>query len=84
MGLDAAITALTKSPKFGTMIIAETGEGLLPAQRKLRGRHDLDKVHVVVVGIVGLLMGVVQRIQVVVRPGHVLHIIADPLDHIIW
>lgn len=41
---------------------------LLPAERQVSGRHDLDEVHVVVCLLVGVLLGVIERIDVVVRP----------------
>lgn len=49
---------------------------LLPAERQVRGGDDLDKVHVVEVGVHGGLDDAVERVDMVVRPGHVLVLVA--------
>ena len=54
---------------------------LLPPERQVRRRHDLDKVHVVVSLFVRLLLRVVERVEVVVRPRHAF--LADALDHVV-
>lgn len=48
--------------------IRSVGGLLLPAKWKIRGGDNLDKVHVVKVGIAGFLVDSVQRIEVVVGP----------------
>lgn len=43
-----------------------------PPQGKIRRRDDLDKVHVIKRRVVGHLLGVVERVNVVVGPGRAL------------
>ena len=54
---------------------------LFPAERQVGRRHDFHKVHVVVGLFVRLLLRVVQRVQVVVRPRQALF--ADAFDHVV-
>lgn len=42
----------------------------IPAQRQIRGRDNLNKVHEIEHRVVGQLGGVVQRVHVVIRPRH--------------
>ena len=70
MRLEAAVAGPAKGSECGAVVLAEAGEALLPAEREVRRRNNLDKVHVVVVRVVGLLVRVVEGVYVVVRPGH--------------
>ena len=70
--LDAAVGRGAERAQLGVVLLAESRPRLFPAQRQVRGRHDLDEVHVVEVDVVGLLVGAVERVHVVVGPGEVL------------
>jgi hypothetical protein len=75
VSLNAAILGITVSSQTSVVILQEAGNLnalAVPAQRKVRSRHDLNKVHKVEVGIVSLLMSVVKRILVVVGPERTL------------
>ena len=72
VGFDAAVGRGAEGAQSGVVLLAEAGPGLLPAERQVRGGHDLDKVHVVEVDVVRLLAGAVERVEVVVGPGQVL------------
>jgi hypothetical protein len=67
VSFNAAITVLAKGAELSTVVLLIVS-AFFPAEREVRGRDNLDKVHVVVVGIVGLLVGTVQGVQVVVGP----------------
>lgn len=41
-------------------------DGFVPAERQVRRRDDLDEVHEVVLGVLGALLGPVERVRVVV------------------
>ena len=77
VGLTLAIVA--KLDKFGGNV--EDAALLLPAQRQVGGRHNLDEVHVVVGLFVGLLFRIVERVEVVVGPSHIL--LANARDHLV-
>ena len=82
MGLDAvglALAVVAKLDQFGGNV--ENAALLLPAERQVCGRDNLDEVHVVVGLLVGLLFCVVKRVEVVVGPSHVL--LADARDHLV-
>jgi hypothetical protein len=68
MRFETAVGIFTESAELSGVIVA-LQILLLPAKGQVRGRNNLDKVHVVEVGVVGLLLGAVKRITVVVRPG---------------
>lgn len=70
--LDAAVGRGAERAQLGVVLLAESRPRLFPAQRQVRGRHNLDEVHVVEVDLVGLLVGAVERVQVVVGPGEVI------------
>lgn len=84
MRLHASIASIPECAKANTVILLPIRPVLrrllLPAQRQVRSRHDLDKVHEIVVRIVRLLLGVVQGIQMVVRPECVLPVAAQLAD----
>ena len=54
----------------------------LPSKRQVRRRHDLDEVHEVERLLVGMLLRVVQRVEVVVRPRYAS--LPYTLDHRVW
>ena len=68
MRLDAAV-AVDAVRAEGRGIRVPVRDDGFRAERQVRGRHDLDEVHEVVRRVVGRLVGVVERIEVVVRPG---------------
>jgi len=51
---------------------------LIPAEREVGCRHNFDEVHVVVCLLIGLLLSVIEWVEVVIRPRHTL--LADSLD----
>jgi len=53
-----------------------------PPKRQIRRGNDLDKVHEVVGLFVGFLLRVVERVQMMIAPGHTL--VAILLDHRVW
>ncbi len=69
VGLDAAVAGLAEGAQLGAAVVGGGGaRALLPADGQVRRGHDLDKVHVVEVGVVGLLRHAVERVDVVVGP----------------
>lgn len=68
--LNAAIIILSKRTERCGVVRHHIAILLLPAQRQVRSRHNLDKVHIREVRVVGLLLGAIQRVHVVVRPWH--------------
>lgn len=63
--------ALTEASQLSTMVLPGRVP-LVPVQGEIRRRHDLNKVHEIVVRIISLLAGAVQGVQVVAGPWHVL------------
>ena len=66
-------SVLTKPERAETntvilLLLCTLSRLLLPAQRQVRSRHDLDKVHKVVIRIIRLLPGPIQGIQMMI-PG---------------
>jgi hypothetical protein len=45
---------------------------LFPSERQICRRHDLDKVHVIEGALVGMLLGIIERVNMVIRP-HASH-----------
>lgn len=73
VGLNAvrlALAVVAQLDQLGGNV--EDASLLLPAERQVGGRDHLDEVHVVVGLLFRLLLCVVERVQVVVRPGHAL------------
>lgn len=68
VSLDTAIAEVAKETKARAFLVLDRGT-LLPVEGKVGCRHNLDEVHEVVVGVVGLLVGAVERVAVVVSPG---------------
>jgi hypothetical protein len=82
VGLDASRLALAIAAQFDHLVrYIEDGIRSLPTQRKIRGGHDFDKVHVIVQVLVRLLLGVIEGIEVVVGPRHAL--LANAFDDFI-
>lgn len=72
VSLDAAIIRVAIVSQGSAIILQEVGELhclSIPADGQIRSGNNLDKVHKVEVGVLGLLRGAVQRVQVVVGPG---------------
>ena len=82
VGFDAAVIAVAVAAERDE--VGGVGEGgeeaLRGAERVVGGRDDLDEVHVVVGRVVGRLGGGVERVEVVVRPGHG---VAQVLGHLL-
>jgi len=73
MRLDTPVAALSKRTELIPVVLRSVGRvPSVPAQREIRRRHDLDKVHVVVIRVVGLLVGSVQGVQMMAGPRRVL------------
>ena len=68
VSLDAALVVGINSGSEDVLVHAASRKNTLPSERKIRGRHDLDEVHVVVRLLSGLLFSVVEWVDVVVRP----------------
>ena len=81
--LDATVGPAAKGPQLRIAIVRVgiRRRLLLPAEREIRRRDDLDKIHVVHVGISRHLPSPVQRIEMVVRPGQGL--VTQPLIDLI-
>lgn len=82
VGLDAAVVVLAELAEGGVRIVHEVAVLLCPAEGQVGGRHDLDEVHVVEVGVVGDLLEAVQGVDVVVGPGQGL--CAQLLGDLLW
>jgi hypothetical protein len=74
VSLDDAVGGLAEVAQVGALLGVEAVGSLLAEGEEAR-RHNLDKVHVVVVGVVSLLLVTIQRVQVVV--GERLEVLAD-------
>jgi hypothetical protein len=75
VSLNAAIFRVTIGSKASVVVLQETSNLdtlAIPAERKVGGRHDLDEVHKVEVGVVDLLARVVEGVLVVVGPKRAL------------
>lgn len=83
VGFDAASLALAVSTQLDELVrnVKESARSL-PAERQIGCADDLDKVHVVECLLRRRLLGVVERVEMVVRPGHAL--LANALNHIVW
>jgi hypothetical protein len=68
MRLNTAFVRRIDGSAKSLILFPRTTRLLLPAERQVSGRHDLDKVHVVVCLLIGVLFGVVKRVDMVVRP----------------
>lgn len=68
MRLNAALVRSIDGSTEKLVVFGRPRDLLLPAEWQVSGRHDLDEVHEVVSLFIGMLLGVVQRIDVVVRP----------------
>ena len=66
--LDAAVRRLAKGAQLSAVVLPGGRVLLLPAERQVRRRNNLDKVHKIVVRVVRLLVSVVERVQVVLSP----------------
>jgi len=73
--LHAAVVDVAEVAKPGK-VLALSGVVLRwrPAQRQVCSGHNLDKIHKVIVGVAGALLGIVERVQVVVGPRVVLRV----------
>lgn len=68
VSLDTAVAEVAKETKARALLVLDRGT-LLPVEGEVRCGDNLDKVHEVVVGVVGLLVGAVEGVAVVVSPG---------------
>lgn len=68
MCLDASLVTPINGSTQDVVVLSGSRGYLLPAQRQVGRRHDLDEVHEIVGFLVSGLFGVVQGIDVMVRP----------------
>lgn len=81
MCLDTAVMLVTILPKVNLIRSNVFGIAIVfPTKRKVRGRDNLDEVHEIVGWITRDLLGIIQRIQMVIGPWVGL----GGQDYIVW
>jgi len=68
VGLNAALVVALDGRTKELVVLSKARSLLLPAKGQVGGRDDLDKVHEVVCLLGGLLLGIIERVDVVASP----------------